>query len=60
MTDTIERPEQKYLDYLEDLRESGDTNMMGAAPYLVSKFPELDRPAAVKILGWWMTSGEHR
>lgn len=25
---------QKYFDYLERLRQSGETNMYGAAPYL--------------------------
>lgn len=32
---------QKYFDYLERLRQSGETNMYGAAPYLQEEFPEL-------------------
>jgi len=33
--------EQRYFDYLEELRQSGDTNMLGARPYLEAEFPEL-------------------
>ena len=32
---------QKYFDYLEQLRQSGETNMYGAASYLQEEFPEL-------------------
>ena len=32
---------QKYFDYLERLRQSGETNMYGTAPYLQEEFPEL-------------------
>ena len=32
---------QEYFDYLEELRQSGDTNMYGAASYLEREFPEL-------------------
>jgi len=45
--------EQKYYDFLEDLRQSGDTNMYGAASYLIAAFGmKLDR--AVSILSDWM------
>ena len=30
---------QIYFDYLEGLRQSGETNMYGATPYLQRKFP---------------------
>ena len=39
------RPEfctEEMLEYLDDLRESGVTNMFGAAPYLDRNFPELE------------------
>lgn len=47
---------QKYFDYLERLRQSGETNMYGAAPYLQSEFPELryDRNKAGEILLAWI------
>ncbi len=49
---------EKYFAYLEELRESGETNMMGAVPYLQRKFPELtyDRARAVDILMAWIHS----
>ena len=48
----------KYFAYLEELRESGKTNMMGAVPYLQRDFPELshDRARAHEILTAWMHS----
>ncbi len=46
---------KKYFDYLEQLRQSGETNMLGAAPYLQREFPELDCDRAQKILTTWMS-----
>ena len=47
---------KNYFDYLDNLRESGVTNMFGAVPYLQQEFPELsyDRAQAVYILREWM------
>ena len=47
---------KKYFDYLEQLRDSGVTNMFGAVPYLQQEFPELsyDHAQAVYILREWM------
>ena len=42
-----------YYQYLEDLRQSGVTNMFGAAPYLQEEFG-LDKREARKILLSWM------
>ena len=49
---------EKYFDYLEQLRDSGVTNMFGAVPYLQQEFPELsyDHAQAVYILREWMAS----
>lgn len=49
---------EKYFTYLNQLRESGETNMMGAVPYLQRQFPELavDRDRAREILFAWMHS----
>ena len=49
---------EKYFAYLEELRESGETNIFGAVPYLQRKFPELafDRARALEILTAWMRS----
>lgn len=45
--------EQEHFDYLEELRQSGETNMYGAAPYLGHAFG-LDREEACAVLGKWM------
>jgi len=46
-----------YFDYLNKLRDSGRTNMFGAAPYLRAEFG-LDKNTARQILAKWMRSGE--
>lgn len=46
---------EDYFSYLDDLRDSGVTNMFGAAPYLQEEFG-LDRNAARDILRQWMDS----
>ena len=40
---------EMYFDYLDQLRESGITNMFGASPYLQEAF-DLDRYEAKDIL----------
>tara|TARA_R110000765_G_scaffold234762_1_gene337784 strand:+ start:79 stop:246 length:168 start_codon:yes stop_codon:yes gene_type:complete len=47
---------QEYFLFLEDLRDSGITNMMGATPYLVERFEELDKKDAQEVLSMWMRS----
>lgn len=42
-----------YVQFLDNLRESGVTNMFGAAPYLVEQF-EMSRERARRILSEWM------
>lgn len=51
-------PNRKYFDYLDRLRESGETNMWGAVPYLQREFPELgfDKAHAREIHSAWMKS----
>ena len=50
----------KYVNYLDELRESGKTNMFGATPYLVKEFPELDDRRARMILVHWMKTFSER
>tara|TARA_R110000744_G_scaffold275198_1_gene388139 strand:- start:652 stop:834 length:183 start_codon:yes stop_codon:yes gene_type:complete len=45
-----------YFAYLVDLRDSGVTNMWGAAPYLAKVFPELTKAEAGKVLVLWIES----
>jgi len=45
--------DEKYYDYLDELRESGITNMFGAASYIEDAF-DLDKKQAKEILLDWM------
>jgi hypothetical protein len=44
---------RSYMIFLSDLRDSGKTNMFGAAPYLQQTF-DLDKKEAREILAYWM------
>ena len=48
-----------HLEYLDSLRESGETNMMGARPYLEAVF-DLESKEAGKILVYWMKTFSSR
>lgn len=43
----------EHLEYLDDLREGGETNMFGAGSYLMKSFG-LTSPVARDILMYWM------
>jgi hypothetical protein len=45
--------------FLDDLRDSGATNMFGAAPYLVEEF-DVSRTEAKNLLLTWMQTFEER
>lgn len=44
----------EHLEFLDDLRESGATNMFGARPYLKRFFRKLKDDEAATILSYWM------
>ena len=46
---------EEYFTFLDNLRESGATNMFGAVPYLMDEFV-LDKDEALDILSKWMES----
>lgn len=51
---------QEQVNYfLDELRESGVTNMFGAAPYLVEEFG-VSRTEAKNLLLTWMQTFEER
>jgi len=55
----MDKPEKltdEHLEYLDKLRESGDTNMFGATPYLMREYPGLTKGEARSILTYWMES----
>jgi hypothetical protein len=47
----------EYFKYLDDLCESGQTNMFGASLWLMSGF-DLPKREAMDILGIWMNTFE--
>lgn len=58
----MERPPfctYKHLEFLNNLRASGETNMFGALPYLEAEF-NLIHPVAREILKYWMDSFTRR
>ncbi len=48
-----ELQKEEYLEYLDDLRESGVTNMFGASQYLEEAF-DLNQYDAKDVLLFWM------
>ena len=51
----VSAEEKEIFDYLNELRDSGATNMFGAVPYIEAAF---DMPSATarKMLSKWMTN----
>jgi len=50
----------RYLMFLDQLRESGITNMFGARPFLQQEYGELDDAQAAKVLAYWMATFRER
>ena len=50
---TIE--EQEVFKFLNDLRESGDTNMFGAPPYVERQF-SMSKSESRKLVTLWMNN----
>lgn len=48
---------KEHKKFLDDLRESGETNMFFATPYIIEEFG-IDKNEAKKILIEWMESYE--
>ena len=59
-TDKPECLTEEHLEFLDDLRESGVTNMYGAAPYIQDEFPELSTMEAKQVLLYWMETFSDR
>ena len=59
----VEKPEcltEEHLLYLDQLRESGVTNMFGAVPYILLEFPDLSEQQAKQVLIYWMKTFSDR
>jgi len=52
--------ENEYFLFLDELRESGETNMFGAVPYLQEAYTELTKQEAKAILLEWMRTFSER
>ena len=51
--------DDEHLEFLDELRAFGDTNMYGAGPYLQREFGETRRDAQTIVL-YWMRSFKGR
>lgn len=51
--------QEEYFEFLDGLRESGETNMYGARPYLIEAFG-LSRREATEVLKEWMDTFKER
>jgi len=61
MTDKPEFVTNDMLEYLDELRESGITNMFGARPYVEEEFSDLlDSKQAGEVLSYWMKTFSER
>jgi hypothetical protein len=60
MADKPEFVTDDMLEYLDDLRESGITNMFGARPYIEDEFPDLTSKEAGEVLIYWMYTFSER
>lgn len=59
----VERPEiveDEHLEFLDVLRDTGVTNMFGAAPYLRREFRGLKEKESHEILKYWMHTFSQR
>jgi hypothetical protein len=54
MTDEM----KEYYEFLDELRESGETNMFGAGPYLREEFGLGKREAREIVSSWMETFAE--
>jgi len=54
-----EEEREDYFTYLDDLRESGETNMYAARPYLEEAF-DISKDEAAAVLLEWMQTFEER
>ena len=59
MKEKPEGLEEKHLEYLDNLRESGITNMFGAGSYVKDAF-NLTSIESSRILSYWMETFSDR
>ena len=52
--------EQKFIDFMVELRDSGVCNMMGAGEYLMEEFDINKREAKEIVIDWMKNAGSYR
>ncbi len=52
--------QEEVYQFLDNLRESGVTNMFGAGPYIQQEFPEVSRYESHRLLNKWMVDWNKR
>ena len=57
-TEVMNQEKQAVFEFLDDLRESGATNMFGAAPYVQEEFGFDKRLARSFVIEWMETFSE--
>ncbi len=60
MADRADFITDEHLDYLDELRDSGKTNMFGAGSYVQQAYPELNRSETRQVLAYWMRTFAER
>mgnify|MGYP001595557160 CR=1 FL=1 len=50
----------EHLYYLDDLRESGETNMWGSPAFLRDEYPDLTKQQSFAIVQYWMNTFSDR
>lgn len=48
--------EKEVLEFLNDLRQSGVTNMFGASSYVTERFPEVGAIRSRAMVALWMAN----
>jgi hypothetical protein len=48
-----------YFEFLDELRESGATNMFGARPYLMKEYSGMTKEEATVVHSAWMETFSH-
>jgi hypothetical protein len=56
--ETVMSKQEQVNYFLDELRESGVTNMFGAAPYIVEEFGVTRQEAKDLLLNWMQTFAE--
>jgi hypothetical protein len=55
-----EQTKEEVFEFLDDLRETGVTNMYGATSYIVAAFGFINKKTAGELLAEWMTTFHER